>query len=175
MKAFQRLVTSFALAIVVLAFPLIACSGDKTTEVFLVRHAEKSEGRNPPLNQAGQKRAAELALMLRNAGISHILSTDYLRTRETAAPVVQQLGLELRIYNPNDLEALAENLKGAGGRHLVVGHSNTTPELVKLLGGNPGTEINEPREYDRLYIVGIAAGGEVTTVLLRYGAPYISP
>jgi hypothetical protein len=46
----------------------------------------------------------------------------------------------------------------------VVGHSNTTPERVSLLGGQP-TPIAET-EFDRLYQVIIADSGEVTTVLL---------
>ncbi len=29
---------------------------------------------------------------------------------------------------------------GTGGRHLVVGHSNSTPSMVELLGGKPGTK-----------------------------------
>jgi hypothetical protein len=51
----------------------------------------------------------------------------------------------------------------------VVGHSDTTPELVGLLGGDPGAPIDEPTEYDRLYVVTLGPDGTVTTVLLRYG------
>jgi hypothetical protein len=51
----------------------------------------------------------------------------------------------------------------------VVGHSNTTPAAVELLGGEPGAEIDEADEYDRLYILTIATSGEVSTVVLRYG------
>jgi hypothetical protein len=63
---------------------------------------------------------------------------------------------------------LAQSLKQDGKRFLVVGHSNTTTELVTLLGGDPGTEIEESSEYDRLYILTINASG-VTTLLIRYG------
>jgi hypothetical protein len=56
----------------------------------------------------------------------------------------------------------------------VVGHSNTTTELVTLLGGEPGTEIEESSEYDRLYILTINPSG-VTTLLLRYGSEYLGP
>ena len=38
-----------------------------------------------------------------------------------------------------------------GLRHLVVGHSNTTPPLVELFGGDAGPPIDEASEYDRLY------------------------
>jgi len=56
------------------------------------------------------------------------------------------------------------------GRHLVLGHSNTTPQLVEALGGEPGAPIEE-MEYDRLYIVTLM-DGRTSTVLLRFGSPY---
>jgi hypothetical protein len=49
----------------------------------------------------------------------------------------------------------------------VVGHSDTTPELVKLLGGEPGSPI-APDEYDRMYILTLSADGKASTTLLRF-------
>ena len=63
---------------------------------------------------------------------------------------------------------LADTIKARGGRHLVVGHSNTTPAMVEILGGDSGSPIVEEYEYDRLYVVSIT-GNKVNTVLLRYG------
>lgn len=141
------------------------------TQIFLVRHAEKTTAKtDPALTQAGQGRAQRLANMLGDVGITHIHSSDYKRTRDTAAPLAEQLGLEVMIYDPRDLEGMAAKLKGMSGRHLVVGHSNTTPPLTELLGGEGGTPIVEATEYDRLYIVTPTANGEVTTTLLRFGA-----
>ena len=104
--------------------------------VFLVRHAEKAEdSRDPELSRPGHARAAELAVLLGDRGIEHVHSTDFIRTRDTAGPVAATLGVEL--YDPSDLPAFAARLGRDGGRHLVVGHSNTTPPLVELLGGKP--------------------------------------
>ena len=86
-----------------------------------------------------------------------------------------QVNLEVELYNPYDLAAFAKQLKDTGGRHLVVGHSNTTPELVKLLGGEPGTPIVEKSEYDRLYILSITTANEVSSVLVRYGKKFNQP
>lgn len=153
--------------------PAASWAETEGTTVFLLRHAEKAAASSdPPLSTAGQERARELARTLRDAGIRHIHSTDYSRTRDTVAPIADLLELEIKIYDPHALEAFAEALKGRGGKHLVVGHSNTTPKLVELLGGEPGTEIDEPGEYDRLYIVSIADDGAVSTTLLRYGQPF---
>lgn len=145
----------------------------KPLVVFLVRHAEKTDaGSDPELTDAGKERALELAKILRSANIEHIHSSDYIRTRETAEPTTQELGLTTEIYDPRDLETFAQKLQDAGGIHLVVGHSNTTPAMVRFLGGDPGAEINEKSEYDRLYIITDSGNGAVSTVLIRYGRPY---
>ena len=54
------------------------------------------------------------------------------------------------------------------GRHLVVGHRNTTPDVVQKLGGEPGPAISDT-EYDRFYVVVLTPEGPAT-VVLRYGS-----
>jgi len=56
------------------------------------------------------------------------------------------------------------------GTHLVVGHSNTTPPLTELLGGEGGEPIVEATEYDRLYRVDITKDGSASSKLMRFGA-----
>jgi phosphohistidine phosphatase SixA len=142
--------------------------------VYLVRHAERAEdGTNdPPLSDAGSERAELLANMLKDAGVTHIHSTDFKRTLATGRPLSEASGIEMASYDPRDLPGFANHLKASPGRHLILGHSNTTPDLVAALGGDPGTLIDEGSEYDRLYIVTVLPDATVTTVLLRYGAPY---
>ena len=141
-----------------------------TDAVFLVRHAEKTtEKKDPGLTEAGKARAVALADRLEDEGITHIHSSDYIRTRDTAAPLAERLGLEVALYNPRDLPGMAETLKAMPGRHLVVGHSNTTGELTELLGGDGGTPIVEAWEYDRLYVVTIETGEPVKSYLTRFG------
>lgn len=138
--------------------------------VFLVRHGEKVDSSaDASLSPAGEQRAGHLALLLRDAGIEQVHSTDYIRTRDTAAPTATSLDLAVQIYQPDELAAFADRLRATGGRHLVVGHSNTTPALVALLRGEPGEAIAEGWEYDRLYMVSVRPGGPAETVLLRYG------
>lgn len=138
--------------------------------VYLVRHAERAEdGTNdPPISEEGRARADLLATMLRDAGITHVHTTDYQRTRQTGAPLLSVLGREAEVYDPGDLDALAARLRATPGRHLVLGHSNTTPDLVTALGGSAGGPIDE-MEYDRLYLVVIPEAGPVSTTLLRFG------
>ena len=162
--------------------PLVACTSQLSRApreeparraplvVFLVRHAEKVDASaDPELSPPGAARAAALAAVLRDAGVERVHSTDFIRTRDTAAPLAAALGVEVEIYDPRELAAFIDRLEPSGGRHLVVGHSNTTPAAVELLGGEPGGEIDEASEYDRLYVVSIGGDGAVDTVLLRYG------
>jgi broad specificity phosphatase PhoE len=144
--------------------------------VFLVRHAERAdEGgmapeEDPHLSLAGEERAGALARTLGDVGITHIHSTDYFRTRETAAPLAAVTGRSVSLYDAGDPAAFAMELKATPGRHLVVGHSNSIPDLVTALGGDSHGAI-ERMEYDRLYLVSIGPAG-VETVLLRFGEPF---
>ncbi|MGH8854807.1 MAG: SixA phosphatase family protein [Telluria sp.] len=134
--------------------------------IYLVRHGEKAAvGKDPELTAQGQVRAQAIAAILSRAGITHVFSTPTQRTRQTAAPLARRIGVEVQLYEPGAPKALVEKVKALSGAVLVVGHSNTLPELVKLFGGAPGTDIADD-EYDRLYQLTPGAGGAVRTVLL---------
>ncbi len=141
-----------------------AASPEADATVWLVRHAEKVDlTAESGLTEQGSARACALAHLLRSAGIERIHSSDYRRTRDTAAPLAARLGLDIELYDPRQLEDIAALLR-QGGVHLVVGHSNTTPPLVRLLGG--AADAMEDGDYDRLYRVTLGAGG-VETLLLH--------
>ena len=159
--------------------PLVA----EPTVVYAVRHAETvDDGSDPGLSDAGRARAERLARMLSDAGLTHVHSTPYRRTRETAGIVAEALGLEVAEYDPRELRGFAASVATEGGRHLVVGHSNTTPALVQMLGGDPGGPMSES-EYGRVYQVTIpsdlAAGpaparARVRTAILGYPGGFLA-
>jgi broad specificity phosphatase PhoE len=153
------------------ASPLTVAAQDDVV-VYLVRHAERAEDGtdDPPISEDGEARARLVAELLRDAGITHIHSTDYKRTRSTAGPTARETGLDVRSYDPRDLPSFAAQVLATPGRHLVVGHSNTTPALVEALGGDPGEPIEE-FEYDRIYLL-VADRDGVITILLRFGARF---
>ena len=153
--------------------PAASESEQKPLVVFCVRHAEKVDSsEDPELSAVGLERAAALARTLRSAEIEYVHSSDFIRTRDTAAPAAADHGLEVELYDPRDLPALVEKLREAGGRHLVVGHSGSTSELAELLSGQPSSAIDDGGEYDRLYVVTVGRDGEASSVLMRYGKTY---
>jgi broad specificity phosphatase PhoE len=174
MKHIQNRFTFASASIIAMVLMMTsAMAASEDTVIFLVRHAEKTEAKDDPaLSAAGRQRSRQLANLLSDAEIDHIYSTDFNRTRETAAPIAAMTGLDVELYTWDNPARLAQSLQQDGKRLLVVGHSNTTTELVTLLGGEPGTEIEESSEYDRLYILTINPGN-VTTLLLRYGSEYL--
>ncbi len=178
----MKTLTVFGIVTALLTATLIGCSSKADTDssalehwplvVFLVRHGEKADlSKDPELSAAGRERAAALAKTLRSAEIEYIHSSDFIRTRSTVAPTATEYGLEVELYDHRDLPALVEKLRRTGDRHLVVGHSTTTPSMVELLGGDPSLVIKE-EEFDRLYIVTIGKDGVASSVLMRYGKAY---
>lgn len=123
-----------------------------STSIYLLRHAEKSSGKDPELTKTGKQRAQQLAILLKKANITHIFSTQYKRTTQTAQPLVEMTGKAIEFYDPRQLKAFAEKLKHMNGNILVIGHSNTTPELTHILSNQPIKPLTEA-EYGDLYQV----------------------
>ena len=149
MKIYTQIKLSFILLISFTFSDLLMAE----TTVYLSRHAEKMAiGNDPELTDTGHSRANNIAQQLSNVGITHIFSTDYNRTRQTATPLAEKLDLKITSYDPRQLVEFAQQLKAIEGKILVVGHSNTTPELTHLLSGQQIDKISE-NEYDNLFQV----------------------
>jgi phosphohistidine phosphatase SixA len=157
-----RLIASLALAGALFA-PIVAVA--ESNLVYVTRHAEKgTESKDPNLTPQGQARARTLALILRKAAIKQVYSTATLRTTQTAQPLATQAGVEVHIYDAGKPAIVIDKIKALPGPTLLVGHSNTVPDLVRMLGGVAAPMAED--EFDRLYQISINADGSVTTVLL---------
>ena len=161
------------------ATPRAATSAADTsaaTTILLVRHAEKStlQVGDVSLSTAGSLRAKELARVVGEADIDTIVVTPYRRNRETAAPLAQRLGDSLLVIDPVDETVRRLRADFRGKTVLVVGHSNTVPQIVAALTGREQPPFEEG-EYDRLDVVTLIPGRPATHVRLRYGAPRTTP
>ena len=138
--------------------------------IFLVRHADRS-GNDDVLSDAGKQRAQTLMHVLEQVQLDAIFSTDYARTRETVKPLARGQKLDINIYDPADLNGLIATIQSqyAGGRVLVVGHSNTIPQTINALGVQPALENLDHGAYDDLFMVILKEGAGPTLVPLQYG------
>jgi broad specificity phosphatase PhoE len=103
--------------------------------------------------------------MLKDAGVGAIYVTEFKRTQQTAAPLSKALGIPVTTVPARETAALVEKLKSSKETVLVVGHSNTVPEIVKGLGIPDAPTIAET-EYDNLLIV--SAGPNPRLLRVRY-------
>ncbi len=141
-----------------------------------MRHAEKDSAvmsSDPPLSVAGNARALELARMLADSNVSAIYTTPYKRTETTVAPLASALRLiPVKVTNAKTYVAdvvSAIRTKDGGKTVVVVGHSNTTPDVIRALGVTNVPSIPDT-QYDDLFIVTFGDGVAPTLVKLRYGA-----
>lgn len=169
------LVLAISAVVLMAAFRLGARWFGETTTVIVLRHAEKaatdspgSEG--PPLAEAGYARAARLEGLLRDSGAAAIFVSDTRRARETAAPLAGRLGLRLTEYPGRDLEGLVRRLREAhrGQTVVVIGHSNTVPELLAILSEQRVRPVLHDADYDRVFVVSMNRFDPPTVLTLRY-------
>ncbi len=168
-----------------LALTLAACSArppapaePTTTTILLVRHAERAPGEGDvSLSDAGQSRARALRDALGGRRIVRIVTTEWMRTQQTAAPVAAVLGLTPEVVRSASRDAAADaralitrlRAENRGQTVLVVGHSNTIPAMLAVLVGRPVADFGSG-DYDGLYEVVLDGERLVTAERRRYGA-----
>ena len=132
--------------------------------VYIVRHAEKAETTDSvsmnlqndlPLSEAGKVRAIVLKEALKNQNIDYIFSTNTLRTRSTAEPLSEAIGVPVKLYGMDTLDRFISQVKNfPSGNVLIVGHSNTVDDIVnKLLGKKRLHTDLMDNEYDNMFVI----------------------
>ena len=133
--------------------------------VILMRHAEKDRSQDeetldPNLSAAGKERARRLAKVIKKYKPMRAFSTDFIRTRETVAPIAAKRHLTVKTYDAQKLAELADEILTyrKGRRVVVVGHNTTTPALVNLFLKEDKYKPLGENEYDKIWIVRIKKG-----------------
>jgi len=154
-----------ALALFALAAPAFAQKA-----IVVVRHAEKvDQSTDPVLSAQGAARAEALAKALAAMEVKAVYVTQYQRTALTAAPLMKAAGLKpIQVHSDASAE-LVERMKKEHPAEVVltVGHSNSVPRILKLLGATEAIELGD-NDYDNLFIVVPAASGPPTLLRLKY-------
>ncbi|HWJ90017.1 MAG TPA: histidine phosphatase family protein [Flavisolibacter sp.] len=143
----------FILSCTILIF-LASCS---RSVYYVVRHAERDNGAmgtDVPLSEAGRQRAIALRDLLKKERITHIYSTNYIRTKSTAQPLSDAIHVPVEIYVPGDTSFVTRVRKLGKGNFLIIGHSNTVDDLVNRLAGTRvvAGDLSDT-EYGDLFII----------------------
>jgi broad specificity phosphatase PhoE len=145
--------------------------------VIIVRHGEKATApkENPPLSPAGEARARALLETLRDAGVTTVITTDQIRTRATAAPLLATLRLRETIVprteDPHqDAGDVATAIRRAGGTVLVVSHQLTMPQIIAALGGPKVATVCDV-EFSNLYTLLPRGSSAMQLIRSHYGEP----
>ena len=90
--------------------------------------------------------------MLKDTKLTAVFATEFKRTQQTAAPTAAAQHVTVTTVKADQTAELVQKLKTAKGAVLVVGHSNTVPEVMTALGVKPAVTIADD-EFDNLFIV----------------------
>jgi phosphohistidine phosphatase SixA len=162
---------SWAISTITFVLALSTTSAFGQRAIYLVRHAEKV-GDN--LTAHGSIQAEQLASILLDSGITTVYTSQFERTKKTAAPLIQKLtakGVTVRqevlpisddlLNSPDDPSLLAKHGNQAAKKFkqmsaddiiLIVGHDVTVPAIINALGSTIPVKI-EANEFDRLFLV----------------------
>lgn len=142
---------------------------EKTTTYYLIRHAEKDQSdktnRDPHLTEEGLKRAENWSNVLKDVKFDMVYSTNYHRTKETAAPTAKANSVEVTFYDPRNMNPKEFKDVTKGKTVLIVGHSNTTPMFSNALVGEKKYDQISEDNNSNLYIVTITKDSKTSTLL----------
>ena len=129
---------------------------NKTTQYYFIRHAEKADSsKNPDLSEKGLERAQEWKALFSEINFDAVYSTDFNRTIQTIKPISVKQNKNFSLYNPKTIDIEAFKKETFGKTILIVGHSNTIPNMVnQIIKENKYSDIAE-NQFGNLYIVTI--------------------
>ncbi len=141
-------------------------------QLYLVRHAHKADaGKDPVLSACGKAQASALATLLAKTPLKKLYHTEFQRTRQTAA-ALETADRPLVSYQAAELKTLATKLLQQKESALVVGHSNTVPELAALLSKQPQQPLTE-QDYGVIYQLQLNENGFISLTQLQLPLPEI--
>ncbi|WP_029281697.1 histidine phosphatase family protein [Pedobacter sp. R20-19] len=144
----------------------------QTTEVWVVRHAEKDktnpEDKDPNLSDEGKIRAGDLATFLKKTKFDVAFSTPYKRTHQTLDSLIIP-----KVINYNDPKSLVDSVKKnyVGKTVIVAGHSNTVLEIIEAFGGKRPKEMFTEDDYDYIFRL-IIKDDKAKVKMDQFGRPH---
>ena len=102
--------------------------------------------------------------------VDAIYVSPALRNRLTAAPLAERLGITATVVPADDPKGLARKAlrEHTGGRVLIIGHTDTVPQIVAALSDNSAIPEIGDEEYGTMYIVTVPKIGNANLLRLHY-------
>jgi phosphohistidine phosphatase SixA len=148
--------TIAALALLLATF---SASGPAATpaqpNIYVMRHLHTPAGvSDPDLTAEGMKYAAEVADWFQRDPPNAIYASSTKRAQQTAEPLARRLKLTLKTYDPRDTPGLLAAVSLETGTVLIVGHSNTVPDIIEKLGGKRPADLTHEDFGDIWHVAG---------------------
>ena len=145
----------FLTVLFVLSIQLILAQ--EATTYYLIRHAEKDRSdpsnSNPELTLEGRQRSQRWSAVFERIALDAVYSTNYLRTIQTASQTAEAHHIAIKFYDQRALYSEEFKASTTGQNVLIVGHSNTIPELANAILGEQQFE-NIPDDINSyLYVI----------------------
>lgn len=140
--------------------------------LVLVRHAEKAKeaGDNPNLSEEGFARAEKLKDILLPLSPDRCYVTSYKRSVLTSMPLAKAIKRPNMHYKPEDYYTLFDLIfkEHNTQKSVIVGHSNTIPEMLNLLVGEKRYDDLAEDAYSRMFVVRSKGLGESEVTELKF-------
>lgn len=152
-------------------------SESNTTQIYFLRHAEQIDIgiEDSPLSEVGKLHADYWKTVFQNIQFDRVYATKYVRNTKTAEIITAGTALRLELYSPMSFEVRKLIAQFQGQKVLIIGHSNTIPDMVNRL-------INETRyssmphdNYNLVFIVTVNKNGDTSSTVLQIEMPTTEP
>ena len=126
--------------------------------IYVMRHLDTPAGvADPDLTENGRATALRLARWFDRRDPPQVIYVSTTkRSRQTAEPLAARLRITPKTYNPADTPGLVAAVLAERGTVLVVGHSNTVPEIIERIGGQRPAPLHHPDFGDIWHVSGPA-------------------
>lgn len=156
--------TIAAVLLVALASAVSTAATPVQPNIYVMRHLHTPAGvTDPDLTAEGVKYAAAVDDWFLRDPPNAIYVSSTKRAQQTAAPLAARLKVTPIIYDPRDTPGLIASVSVETGTVLIVGHSNTVPDIVEKLGGERPGDLTHGDFGDIWHV----AGPERTTTRVR--------
>jgi len=138
--------------------------------LYLVRHAKAGDRRHwtgrdhlRPLSKRGRQQAIALADALADRGITRILTSPFVRCRQTVGPLAERLGIEIETSDAlvegaesHDAAVLVEKLSGETA--VLCSHGDVLGEILRHFDRSGSTRDGDRLEKASTWVLEIEDG-----------------